>query len=68
MENNEKFSVVVIAMGCSGRPLMKRLVKKNFNSYYFDFGSLLDGFNGNISRTWLKLNDIDFHKIKDSLN
>lgn len=58
-----KFGVVIVAMGCSGRPLMKRLFKDNLNVYLFDFGSLLDGFDGNNSRTWLKVSDIDYEEL-----
>lgn len=49
-----KYGVVVIAMGCSGRVLMKRLHRRNFPVFMFDFGSLLDGICGWQTRTWLK--------------
>lgn len=61
------FCVVVVAMGCSGRPLMKRLFNDNFNIYLFDFGSLLDGFNGDLTRTWLKKNEIDYNFLLNGL-
>jgi len=48
------FGVVVVAMGCSGRILMKRIYKRNYNVFLFDFGSLLDGICGNDTRLWLK--------------
>jgi hypothetical protein len=54
------FSVVCVAMGCSGRPLMKRLWKSDYPIFLFDFGSLLDGIDGNNSRTWLKINNINY--------
>jgi hypothetical protein len=57
------FSVVCVAMGCSGRPLMKRIYNDNFNIFLFDFGSLLDGIVGNNSRTWLKVNAIDYEDL-----
>lgn len=58
----KKFGVVILAMGCSGRILMKRLYKNNFPVFYFDFGSLLDGICGNITRPWLKEN-INYEKL-----
>lgn len=51
----EKFSVVVIAMGCPGRILQKRILKKGYNVYLFDFGSLLDAFNDDNTRLWIDL-------------
>jgi len=62
-----KFGVVVVAMGCSGRPLMKRLVYKNFNIFLFDFGSLLDGICGDNSRTWLKKENINYDILLKNL-
>lgn len=66
LEKIDSFCVVVVAMGCSGRPLMKRLLKDKYNVYLFDFGSLLDGINGTNTRTWLKVNNIDYqYLLKD---
>ena len=55
--NNRRnaFSLAVIAMGCPGRILQKRIIKKGYNAYLFDFGSLLDAFNGEETRDWIKL-------------
>lgn len=50
-----KFQVVVIAMGCPGRVLQKRILKRGFNVYLFDFGSLLDAFNNDNTRLWIDL-------------
>jgi hypothetical protein len=61
------FSVVCVAMGCSGRPLMKRLWKANHNIFLFDFGSLLDGIDGNDSRSWLKMNAINYSELLKEL-
>jgi len=61
------FSVIVVAMGCSGRPLMKRIWKQNCNTFIFDFGSLLDGIEGNNSRTWLKINAINYSTLLSEL-
>ncbi|CAM4153078.1 GT-D fold domain-containing glycosyltransferase [Gillisia hiemivivida] len=61
--------VVCIAMGCSGRALMKRLhhYTRSKNVFLFDFGSLLDGVNGNDSRTWLKVNEINYDELTGNL-
>ena len=56
LKNSEdKFKVVVVAMGCAGRILQKRILKKGFNVYLFDFGSLLDAFNNENTRFWIDL-------------
>ena len=45
--------VVIVAMGCPGRVLVKRLLKRNLGPFfYFDFGSLLDFICGWNTRTW----------------
>jgi hypothetical protein len=67
LKTQEKFGVVILAMGCSGRILMKRLYKKNYNIFLFDFGSLLDGICGNNSRTWLKKTKIDYEVLLKDL-
>ena len=54
LKKEEIFKVVVIAMGCAGRILQKRILKKGFNCYMFDFGSLLDAFAGLESREWIR--------------
>ena len=54
----EKFSVIVTAMGCAGRILSKRLIKNNINCFIFDFGSLIDAISGYESRTWIKKTNI----------
>jgi hypothetical protein len=67
--NNYSNCVVCIAMGCSGRALMKRLFNYTIskNIFLFDFGSLLDGVNGNNSRTWLKVNKINYDGLTRNL-
>ncbi len=54
-ENKNDFKVVVVAMGCPGRILQKRILKKGYNVYLFDFGSLLDAFSGTSTRAWIRL-------------
>ncbi|WP_187388320.1 GT-D fold domain-containing glycosyltransferase [Seonamhaeicola marinus] len=62
------FQVVVVAMGCPGRILQKRILKKGFNVYLFDFGSLLDALNGENSRLWIDIADMrSLQKILTSL-
>lgn len=57
------YSLVVIAMGCPGRVLQKRIVKQGYNVYLFDFGSLLDAFNGDNTRDWIELTGgIDYYQ------
>lgn len=51
----DEFQVVVVAMGCPGRILQKRILKKSYNVYLFDFGSLLDAFNEENTRAWIRL-------------
>lgn len=67
LANSANFGVVVIAMGCSGRVLMKRLTLLKKNIFLFDFGSLLDGLNGIESRTWLKKEKLDYHLLMKDL-
>ncbi|MDD5152036.1 MAG: GT-D fold domain-containing glycosyltransferase [Flavobacterium sp.] len=64
----DDFFVICVAMGCSGRPLMKRIWNKNNTIFLFDFGSLLDGISGNDSRTWLKMNDINYDLLLNGLD
>lgn len=54
-KKNNQFSIVVVAMGCAGRILQKRIIKKGYNVYLFDFGSLMDAFNGDDTRDWIGL-------------
>lgn len=62
------FAVVVLAMGCSGRPLMKRLIFEKFNIFLFDFGSLIDGLDGVKNRTWLKIANINYEILTKDLD
>jgi hypothetical protein len=54
-KKKNEFQVVVVAMGCPGRILQKRILKKGYNVYLFDFGSLLDAFNNENTRLWIDL-------------
>lgn len=68
IEKFEGFAVVVVAMGCSGRPLMKRLFFEKFNIFLFDFGSLIDGMDGVKNRTWLKIANINYDLLTKDLD
>ncbi|KDN53976.1 GT-D fold domain-containing glycosyltransferase [Flavobacterium seoulense] len=65
--DKEMFRVIVVAMGCPGRILQKRILKKGYNVYLFDFGSLLDAFNGDNTRLWIDLAG-GTENLKDILN
>lgn len=66
--NKEEFKIVVVAMGCAGRVLQKRILKKGYNVYLFDFGSLLDAFNGLETRTWIRMSGVkNLQKILDNV-
>ncbi len=67
LDRQEEFGVVVVAMGCSGRVLMKRLHKKTYPVFFFDFGSLLDGICGNQTRTWLSASAINYESLLNDL-
>ena len=53
------YAVVIIAMGCSGRALQKRLWRKRDNLFLFDFGSLMDALCGWDTRAWISLSNFD---------
>jgi hypothetical protein len=56
LERKREYDVIVVAMGCSGRILEKRLLKnQSLNVFLFDFGSLLDAFCGWNTRAWIDL-------------
>ncbi len=67
LEKTNGYGIVVVAMGCSGRILIKRLISKKYNVFYFDFGSLLDGICENKSREWLKYESIDYNVLLENL-
>ena len=62
----EEFKVVIVAMGCPGRILQKRILKRGYNVYLFDFGSLLDAFNGESTRLWIDIANVE--NLKRILN
>jgi hypothetical protein len=54
-KKKNEFQVVVVAMGCPGRILQKRILQKGYRVYLFDFGSLLDALNNDNTRLWIDL-------------
>lgn len=66
--STEMFQLVIVAMGCSGRVLSKRILKHQKRVFLFDFGSLLDAISGWDSRTWIKKMDSkSLMRIRESL-
>jgi hypothetical protein len=63
LDNLSQYCVVCLAMGCAGRPMIKRLFSRNYNIFLFDFGSLLDGICGDQSRTWMKVVNVDYNAL-----
>lgn len=56
---SSEYQIIVTAMGCSGRPLQKRLWNKLDNVFLFDFGSLMDALCGWNTRAWIELTKFD---------
>lgn len=48
------FQVFILACGCAGRVLAKRIYLKNKQIFFFDFSSLMDVLNGPCDRTWVR--------------
>ncbi|HEY2982258.1 MAG TPA: glycosyltransferase family 4 protein [Anaerolineales bacterium] len=49
------YPVIVLALGCAGRPLAKRFIRSGFKGFIFDFGSLIDALAGASTRDWIRL-------------
>ncbi|MEG6506983.1 hypothetical protein [Nitratidesulfovibrio sp. 1201_IL3209] len=65
LENRDAYGVVVVATGCAGRVLVKRLLRRGLTRFfYFDFGSLLDIICGWHTRTWHTRAGITQEQIK----
>lgn len=61
--NDKQYSVVVTSMGCSGRPMQKRILDNYDNFFLFDFGSLMDALCGWETRAWMEMtnfNNVEF--------
>lgn len=63
------FQVVVLAMGTSGRMLIKRILnKQKYSVFIFDFGSLMDALCGWNSRAWIGLAEVSSAYWNEMLN
>jgi hypothetical protein len=58
---------IVVAMGCSGRVVAKRLLNSGLDVFVFDFGSLLDALCGWDSRAWVRVAPRSVRYILDEL-
>jgi len=74
LKEDSDYSIVVVAMGLSGRALEKRLYKNHDNLFLFDFGSLMDAlieawkFSHNTEkRAWIELCQFDPVQFLDKL-
>ncbi len=66
--NKKSYCLVVIAMGCSGRILAKRLWPQVENIFLFDFGSLMDLLCGWKTRAWMDHFSFDQKAFLQKLN
>lgn len=64
---DEEYSVVITSMGCSGRPMQKRIYDNYKNFFLFDFGSLMDALCGDATRAWIELTNFDKDGFLDRL-
>ncbi len=60
-----KFLLIVIATGCSGRVLQKRLIREEYNCFILDFGSSIDYLTSIQTRQWM-IEDNNIHSEKIS--
>jgi hypothetical protein len=63
----DNFCLVVLAMGCAGRVLQKRVLRSGYNAFLFDFGSLLDALCGWRTRAWMDLAPYDMRELLERL-
>ena len=67
LNDMQSTGVVVIAAGVTGRAIVWRLQSLYPESYFFDFGSLLDSIMGAHSRTWSKRRNVEIEAFVRSL-
>ena len=67
ISQNNPYTIVITAMGCSGRILQKRLWYQCSNIFLFDFGSLMDAICGWNTRAWIPLSGFDKDRFKKLL-
>ena len=68
LSKTSNYQVAVIAMGCAGRVLQKRLWNKVDNVFLFDFGSLMDALCGWDTRAWIQLSNFDKDRFLSKLS
>lgn len=68
ISSDREYKVIVLAMGCSGRVLQKRLWNKASNVFLFDFGSLMDALCGWNTRAWIDLTNFDYERFLTDLS
>lgn len=68
LSKDQNYKVVVLAMGCSGKVLIKRLWNKTDNVFFIDFGSLIDALCGWNTRAWIELTGFDKEKFLNLLS
>ena len=64
---NREYIVTVVCMGVAGRPLVTRLWNEAFNTFYFDFSSLMDALHGWNTRAWINLSGFDRNKVMECI-
>ena len=65
---SDEYQVIILAMGCTGRVLQKRLWHKVNNLFIFDFGSLMDAFCEWDTRAWMQLSGFNASAFLKELN
>lgn len=68
LNNSSGYKVVVVAIGCSGNILQKRLLEKADNIFIFNFGSLIDALCGWNTRAWISLSKFDAQQFLSFLS
>lgn len=63
LSDSSEYQVVIVAMGCAGRVLQKRLWQKADNLFIFDFGSLMDALCGWDTRAWMQLSNFNHQEF-----
>jgi hypothetical protein len=63
------YKLVVVAMGTTGRVLVKRILKsQKYKVFFFDFGSLIDALCGWNTREWIGLSAVSNNYWEDMLD
>lgn len=65
---DKNYEIIVLAMGCAGRVLIKRLLASQKNIFIFDFGSLIDALCKWHTRAWIDLANVNRNYWEEFLN